>query len=301
MSDLIIKGPVTIPGEIDLTNDRALTAEEIQKAAFDFVSKYNGLIDVQHSFERQAELVESYIAPEDTTFNDISYPAGTWFISARVSNPDIIKAIESNELTGFSIGALPSKQYDELKRDLPISKGAFSDVAPGDWFPLAVSIVDLPAMEKATFKVFTEDEFIKKSYGEDKMSKEELQDTNALAGVVTKLIDVLIKKEDIKEEEIEKAEPPVKDEEPKYVTMEQLKEAIDEIKAMIGKEEPIEKEAEAEEVTEEEEVIEKSEESEEVVEEESEVISKSLPVDKTHTKPESFNKRIGRDAFGRKI
>src|SRR5574343_719828 len=190
--EVYIKGPVLSPGATGwpgMTQDRPLSAKEIQKAAYQFLPGYS-IIDVQHSFMKQAEVVESYVSPEQTEFNGKMYPEGTWFVTSRVTSPEIIKAVNDGELTGYSIGAFPEKQYKQLKR---INKSMLNDVEEGAWFPLAISIVDVPFYPEMVFKLFGPDDFIKKEQiVEDKiMSEDKTRDT-----LLEKIFDYFIKKEE---------------------------------------------------------------------------------------------------------
>lgn len=291
--EIYIKGPVLSPGATGwpgMTQDRPLSAKEIQKAAYQFLPGYS-IIDVQHSFMKQAEVVESYVSPEQTEFNGKIYPEGTWFVTSRVTSPEIIKAVEDGELTGYSIGAFPEKQYKELKR---INKSMFNDVEEGAWFPLAISIVDVPFYPEMVFKLFGPDDFIKKEQiVEDKiMSEDKTRDT-----LLEKIFDYFIKKEEVKEP-VEESE----DVAPEFITKSELDdfkvELIEMLKSDDEDEEDEEVESEEEEV---EDAGEDEEEPEEVDAPAGEPITKSLPVDQPPVVKESFNKQLGRDAFGNKI
>jgi hypothetical protein len=291
--EIYIKGPVLSPGATGwpgMTQDRPLSAKEIQKAAYQFLPGYS-IIDVQHSFMKQAEVVESYVSPEQTEFNGKIYPEGTWFVTSRVTSPEIIKAVNDGELTGYSIGAFPEKQYKELKR---INKSMFNDVEEGAWFPLAISIVDVPFYPEMVFKLFGPDDFIKKEQiVEDKiMSEDKTRDT-----LLEKIFDYFIKKEEVKEP-VEEPE----DVAPEFITKSELDdfkaELIEMLKSDDEDEEDEEVESEEEEV---EDAGEDEEEPEEVDAPAGEPITKSLPVDQPPVVKESFNKQLGRDAFGNKI
>lgn len=291
--EIYIKGPVLSPGATGwpgMTQDRPLSAKEIQKAAYQFLPGYS-IIDVQHSFMKQAEVVESYVSPEQTEFNGKIYPEGTWFVTSRVTSPEIIKAVNDGELTGYSIGAFPEKQYKELKR---INKSMFNDVEEGAWFPLAISIVDVPFYPEMVFKLFGPDDFIKKEQiVEDKiMSEDKTRDT-----LLEKIFDYFIKKEEVKEPVEETG-----DVAPEFITKSELDdfkaELIEMLKSDDEDEEDEEVESEEEEV---EDAGEDEEEPEEVDAPAGEPITKSLPVDQPPVVKESFNKQLGRDAFGNKI
>lgn len=298
-----IKGPVLSPGltgrpEMGL-KDRPLTAKEIQKAAYNYTSG-TPIIDVQHDFRKQAEVVESYITPEDTQFNGKQYPAGTWFVTTKVTDPTLKGLIQSGELTGYSVGAFPENAN---------VKGMFTDVKEKEWFALAVSIVKMPFYPEMTFKVFKTDEFIKKSMEENIMSDED----KGTAGLLNKLVDyvISIKKEAPVMSEIETPEP--------SITMEGLQESIDNLRSEFEKvkvtaPEPVEEasaepepveaeetEPEPEPEKEDEEVQAETEPEPETVEEEK-VIKKSISPDEQKTvKPKSFMEKLGRDPFGNKI
>lgn len=284
--EIYIKGPVLSPGATGwpgMTQDRPLSAKEIQKAAYQFLPGYS-IIDVQHSFMKQAEVVESYVSPEQTEFNGKIYPEGTWFVTSRVTSPEIIKAVEDGELTGYSIGAFPEKQYKELKR---INKSMFNDVEEGAWFPLAISIVDVPFYPEMVFKLFGPDDFIKKEQiVEDKiMSEDKTRDT-----LLEKIFDYFIKKEEVKEP-VEGSE----DVAPEFITKSELDDFKVELIEMLKSDDEDEEDEEVEDAGEDE------EEPEEVDAPAGEPITKSLPVDQPPVVKESFNKQLGRDAFGNKI
>lgn len=318
MPDFIIKGPAMIPGVTDKVGDRQLTGEEIQKGAYDFISSY-GVVDVQHSFKRVGDPVESYIAPEPTQFNGIEYPAGTWFLTTRVTDPDVQEAIMKGELTGYSVGAFPEQEYDQLKRNNNLfvgkgpftGKGRFSKVKEGAWFPLAVSIVDIPAVGDAIFKVFAPLEFIKKSLDvEDKtMSEDKSRDS-----VIEMLIGAILKKNDedpqkyesgleakVKElkEDIEKKDKEIKSLTKKLGKVEaELEEATKEPEPDPEPQEPTEPAEPPAEPTE----PEPSEPAEPVAPSEpGEPITKSLPADRETQTKKSFMEKIGRDGDGNKI
>lgn len=322
-NSLYIKGPVLSPGISDSVSDRPLTPEEIQKAAYQFLPG-SPIVDVQHAFKKIADVVESYVTPEPTKFNNMTYPAGTWFVTSRVTDPTIKKAIQDGELTGYSVGALPEKQYSELKRSLPaITKAQFNSVKEGEWFPLTVSIVDRPSYKDMIFKVFGADEVIKKSReGYDRMSEE-----NAIVGMFGKLLDHVITKSDDKKKEgeddslekrVEKLETDFKGK------LDDINEKLDKLnngKKSEKKEEEKEKDdkksddkkkdEEKEKTKTDEENKDKTEEkTEQTIEQTSETtpteeatnnaITKSIPIDSEKSAgKKSFMEKLGADPFGR--
>jgi hypothetical protein len=174
--------------EIGLT-DRPLTPEEIQKAAYQFLPG-TPLVDSEHEFKEIGDVVESFITPEPTNFNSRTYPAGTWFMTARVTDPTIRDGVITKQFKGFSVAALP-----ERFREMLMAKGMFSDVKEKEWFPIAVSIVKLPFYPDMIFKVFRADEFIKKNFPKEEVDKlTDKEDSGAMA-IIGKFFDYLINKE----------------------------------------------------------------------------------------------------------
>ncbi len=212
MTDIIVKGPVLGPGwigrpELGLT-DRPLTAEEIQKAAHDFLSNNavgSPLIDSQHEFIRKADLVEHFITSQDYEFNGRTYSPGTWFMAVKVTDKDMIKGVLNGEYTGFSVSAWPENQREKLEQKLKqvegINKGLFSNTKEGEWFALAVSIAKLPFYPEAVFKVFKPDEIIKKNIPDLEVDKVTEED-KGIGSAFNKLLDFVINKE-VKTKDIE--------------------------------------------------------------------------------------------------
>jgi hypothetical protein len=302
MAEIYVKGPVLSPGlvgrpELGL-EDRPLTPQEIQKAAYNYLPG-SSIVDVQHNMMKQAEVVESYIASDETQFNGQTYPPGTWFMTSKVTDPELQNSIHKGELKGFSVGAFPENL---------IPKGLFKDVKEGEWFALAVSIVKMPYYPEMIFKVFKPDEFIKKSIKEVKTMTDE---DKSVYGLFTKMFDYFVNKE----ANILEIEPVV---EAPTLTLEDVNMEVQNVKEQLSKlqtPEPVtepEPEPEPEEVKAEEQEAEP--EPEETIEAEAEpeepedpepeekIIKKSIDIDEQ--KPASrkgYMEELGRDAFGRKL
>lgn len=332
MTDLYVKGPVLAPGmigrpELGVT-DRPLTPEEIQKAAYQFLPG-TPLVDEQHEFKQVGDVVESYITPEITEFNNREYPVGTWFLTAKVTDPNTKQQVQSGILKGFSAAAFPEK-FGHL-----IPKGMFSDVKEGEWFSLAVSLVKMPFYPEMIFKVFGPDDIIKKSFNSEVDTVGE--GDNALAGIIGKLLDYVIKKESSDdgkqyETELEKKVRDLKEkDEENQKTIKKLEKKVDKLsekqeeppgeeetedeeddkedkkkskktkKSKKGKKEKSKKSKDDEEETDDEdEEVDDDDEEEEVDEKEEKIIKKGLSPDNKKTNPaKSFNERAGMDPLGR--
>lgn len=306
--EIIVKGPVLGPGWIGRPElgleDRPLTPAEIQKAAYNFLPGTPlgpPMMDANHDLIKQeAEVVESFVTSGPYEFNNMVYPAGTWFLTSKVTDPKLQEGILNGTFTGYSVGAWPEEYKDRL-----VAKGLFKDVAEGAWFPLTVSFATLPYYKEAVFKVFGPDDFIKKNIPNMEVDNLTNKEESGLASVVNKLLDIVINKE-AKASEVE--------EESKFITEEKLKEELDardeklgerfdKIEELLTKEE-VEEEEETEETEEEEETTEETTETEESEDdsEDNVAISKAIPIDEAKAKPEgtkSFMEQCGCDALGR--
>lgn len=99
----IVYGVVLEPDLEDSQGD-VISAEEIEKAAHDYM-EHSQLADEQHDeSEAGAVLVENYLAKEDHYVGDEPVRKGAWVQAWKVHDPELWAAIKSEELTGFSIG-----------------------------------------------------------------------------------------------------------------------------------------------------------------------------------------------------
>lgn len=158
---MILKGSVCVPNIPDTIGD-VLTEQEIREASL-FFQRYGGIIDVQHTMQPVGKLLESYILESPTTFNNIEYPKGSWFVSVEVDDEEIQKALNDGEYTGFSIFAAPYRSVDEMRRPMkPLHKNlTFNNT--DSWKPVCISIVDIPSHPMALFEIYDSDDvFIRK-------------------------------------------------------------------------------------------------------------------------------------------
>jgi len=98
-------GVVYSPNEKDADGDEA-DAETIMNACYEYNTNYQSL-HFRHSFplsKEQAQLLESYIAPVDFTFNDHVVKAGSWLQRWRVKDADLQRMIREGNIVGFSLG-----------------------------------------------------------------------------------------------------------------------------------------------------------------------------------------------------
>lgn len=151
----IVYGPVLIPNEPDHDGDRILP-EKIEQVAHKFNEQY-GNIDLQHTLNNVGKMVESYIAPTDLIFGEVSVPKGSWMMGVRVTDSASWEAVKSGKLTGFSImgirsAVMKSKEMTTDEIQAATKRTTLKDLGE-DWIVNAVSLVDEPAVPKAKFLV----------------------------------------------------------------------------------------------------------------------------------------------------
>jgi len=153
----IVYGPVLIPGEPDSDRD-VVSAEKIEEVAHKFIEEY-GNIDLMHSLKNVGRVVESYIAPVDLHFDDVTVPKGSWMMGVRVTDDETWNLVKKGRLTGFSIMGMRSPALKGLgdnpsaeKILAAVKRTTLADLGD-DWFVNFVSLVDEPAVPKAKFLV----------------------------------------------------------------------------------------------------------------------------------------------------
>jgi hypothetical protein len=103
----IVMGVVLEPNVVDAHNDFE-TPEAIERAAHDFLSKYNRStqMGVMHKMFGQVglDLIESYIAPQDLTLGSEPVKKGSWVMAVKVVDDALWAKVKGGQLTGFSIG-----------------------------------------------------------------------------------------------------------------------------------------------------------------------------------------------------
>lgn len=101
----IVYGIVAEPDVEDSQGDQQ-TAEEIEKAAYWFMEKAQGIkveTDVDHDDDDfSANLLENYIARSDMVIEEEVIKKGSWVQALRLDE-DTWEKVESGELTGFSM------------------------------------------------------------------------------------------------------------------------------------------------------------------------------------------------------
>jgi hypothetical protein len=102
----LVTGMVLVPETVDAQGD-IISAEAIELAAHDFLARYNRETElgVQHnSFNGQAELVESFLAPISYPLEGRTILQGTWMITVHVTDDETWEKVKTGAIAGFSIG-----------------------------------------------------------------------------------------------------------------------------------------------------------------------------------------------------
>ena len=318
-----ITGVVIANGIPDSDGD-VLTKKDIKIIS----TKYRDrLTDVMHSRIKNegVDVIHDWISETETRIDGQLVPAGSWLADFAVSNTEILKAIDENELRGLSLGSVSE---DALTRKTWFinKRMTYSDLkSMEEVIPLFISFVDKPA-NGFTFEVNEYEVFINKqaadtgdneaNYG-DKMSNEEKVEINKTedpmvpTSFVEKLLDKLTinKAEEVEPVVEEPVEDPTEVDEPAdlatqllekfdaiLANQEKIIEQNDAILAGLNKEDASEEEdEEIEKAEEEEEPVEEetpaTEEEEDDVEKAEETPAEEEEEEETSTKEEGINKR----------
>jgi len=78
--------------------------EDIEEAAHLYMAKYQKVRRSHQELLKNAYIVESYIAPIDMDFRDLTIKEGTWIVAMKVEDDELWRQIESGEIKGFSAG-----------------------------------------------------------------------------------------------------------------------------------------------------------------------------------------------------
>ncbi len=101
------------PDTVDHQGD-SISAEEIQKAAHNFMTDYvcgDAEMGLDHE-ETTPEVVicESYIAPSRfRAINGQAIQKGSWIVCSQILDENIWKKVKSGEFTGYSIGGVGTR------------------------------------------------------------------------------------------------------------------------------------------------------------------------------------------------
>jgi len=130
----LVYGEVYVPMMVD-TDDEAMTAEDIEIMAHDFLSSGRvKKIDVSHNEkESGCAVVESFIVRQQ---DPDGFSEGAWVLGVKIEPADLWKAVKSGELNGFSfkgpVMRVPAEVEVNVARKIT---GSTEKTAEGDLLP----------------------------------------------------------------------------------------------------------------------------------------------------------------------
>jgi uncharacterized ParB-like nuclease family protein len=102
----IVYGVVLAPDEVDFQDDY-MTAKDIESSAHDYLIR-SRIVGKQHEEKTDADVVESYIAPQDLQFEGQNGPQvvkkGSWVMGVKINDLKMWEKVLNDEITGFSVG-----------------------------------------------------------------------------------------------------------------------------------------------------------------------------------------------------
>jgi hypothetical protein len=109
----VVLGEVLVPSPAVDSQGDWLTPEDIEQAAHDYMMTAR-IVGSEHGEAIDAVPVESYIAPQDMTFQSPSGPMtvtkGTWLMAVKVKSSEQWAKVKSGEYSGFSIGGVGERE-----------------------------------------------------------------------------------------------------------------------------------------------------------------------------------------------
>lgn len=103
--------------DIPDTDNEFMAAEEIRKAAYNFVKEGRIFkVDTNHDNEENGSyVVESFIARK----GDPDFIVGSWVVGIHIPDPDVWQKVLDGEINGFSLEAAVHKTPHEVEVDIP--------------------------------------------------------------------------------------------------------------------------------------------------------------------------------------
>lgn len=102
----IVYGVALVPGVADMQGD-VMTQDDIEAAAHGYLGT-SRVIGSEHGAPIEAHPVESYIAPQDLTFDGpqgrTSVPKGSWILGVKITDPGQWARVLSEDYNAFSVG-----------------------------------------------------------------------------------------------------------------------------------------------------------------------------------------------------
>ncbi len=100
-----------------------MTESEIKGLASGFLEWR--IVDLEHEFLYNSRVIgtvlESHVTTEPTIVKFIDgtpreYPTGTWFVTVKITDQDVIQGIKNEQYTGVSATTIECKDAEKLKK-----------------------------------------------------------------------------------------------------------------------------------------------------------------------------------------
>ncbi|ADC45910.1 phage-related protein [Methanobrevibacter ruminantium M1] len=163
--------PVFIPNLPDCEyqyGEKPLTADQIIQFARDYEEWL--IVDLEHEFLYTGQVIgtviKSHVNTEPVTVKFIDstpreYPTGTWFVTLKITNQDVIQGIHNEHYTGGSATTIEREDTDKLRKilNVPITSTTKSKIKRipiseiKNPVVITISIVHSPCVPLANFVV----------------------------------------------------------------------------------------------------------------------------------------------------
>ena len=104
----IIYGIVLKPDVPD-SQDDIMTEDEITKSAHNYLMFYRNT-GVQHEDYADAQIVESYVTPDDMIVNERYVAKGTWIVAMKIFSDILWTKVKQGDYNAFSAGGYARKE-----------------------------------------------------------------------------------------------------------------------------------------------------------------------------------------------
>lgn len=229
-SKQLVYGVVYSPETLDAHGD-FMNANEIEKAAHDFLVNARN-IDVQHNFEAGfGQVVESYIAKQDDLENGIT--KGSWVLVTKATD-EVWNKIQKGEITGYSMAGTAEVIEKAGKKISNERRGMLSQM-----FEMLKQILSDTGDTNTMDEMMNDGQVLASEEVTDEM-KEQLESIAKALETVTSRLEVLEKSQ---EEVIEKQEEVVTEEVTKEEdkTNELLESLVKSVETLTSRLETVEK------------------------------------------------------------
>jgi hypothetical protein len=112
-------GACMVPNLVDRSRFRDYyTEEDVRKAAYGYMQKSQkaGHHHKAVYLNKDVQLVESFLTPQQMNINGKELPKGSWIVKFRLNHPEAIRMAKAGEYAAFSIGG-PSKKWRLERRN----------------------------------------------------------------------------------------------------------------------------------------------------------------------------------------